>query len=1244
MLAISRRSVASWGCMSILELFFIMGADPGVLVLSRYDPQLVLLSLAIAVFAAGMALQLAGEARDNSHPLARQITIFTGSLALGGGIWSMHLLGMLAFELCAAVRFDLGVTLLSMLPSLAASWVALSLLARRDLSLPQLCVGGVLVGAGIGVMHYSGMAAMQMAPLLRYDPWMFALSIVVAVALAILALWVRFGLEGRLPTRWALMLSALVMGLAISGMHYTGMAAARFVGTPESQTPMAVVDSGYIAIGITLLTVALTIFVVAANTLLRYRHMGHQLKASEQHLRSIFDTALDAIITVDHTGTLRSANRAVLRLFGWTPEELVGLHMSTLVPARLIDKVEGLVADYLRTGQLTMMSGEQELVCLTREGEEKPVRISVGITHAGSRPLFVVFVADISERQHMEMALRRSEQQYRSLISNIPGVSFRCLLDRNWSMLFISDAVEKLTGYSADDFISRRCSIADLYHPDDYQPTADQVVAAIEEGRNYTVEYRLFDREGHEHWIWESGSAVCDEQGVPRWIDGVLIDQTETKRRNAEYEGKVTAISKAMALVEFDLDGNILEINDNALALFGYDREEVVGHHHAMFCAPELVASDAYREVWAELRAGQFRTGEYRRLAKGGREVWIQASYNPILDTDGKPFKVVKLATDLTPRRVMEQDLRAARDRAEAAAAARSSFLANMSHEIRTPMNAIIGFTDLLLETPLSPDQRRHLSTVQHSSRSLLGLLNDILDTAKLDRGAIELEQLDFSLRELCEQVVATQRLTAESKGLQLHLDYPSTVGDFFSGDPLRLQQVLTNLLGNAVKFTQQGEVRLKVSGEPGAMRLAVKDTGIGIAADRLEKIFEPFAQADASMSRRFGGTGLGTTISRQLVELMGGRLRVESTEGQGSCFSIELPLRAGKRLASQQRAVLPELGQLNILAADDVPQNLELLQLTLEHFGHRVHCVADGEGAIQAFTRQRFDLILMDVQMPGVDGLEASRRIRQLEAAEAREPIPIIALTASVLDQDRQAALDSGMNGFASKPLDLNALLWEIARLLGLTDVPSAVVSATRVADDGLFDWVRGSSLWGGPLRMAQAINTFIGEQHDLAVRLSRVLATRDWQEGEALAHRLHGAAANLAMSSLASLGQSVERAFQAQDEQGLPALITELEQALLTVKDVVPQVPDTASTSGSSAVDARSLREQASQLRQALQRGGLDDEALAAMAQTAKGTAYSAALNDMRQALDDFDFDQALRVLDQLLLRLQDEDATAS
>src|SRR3990167_5763568 len=815
--------------MQFLDQLFIVSADPSVLVLSSYDPLLVLMSLCIAVFTSGMALQLAGVARDSETAWWRQVTILTGSLALGAGVWSMHFIGMLAFQLCAEVRFDLDVTLLSMLPSLAASWVALTVLARRNLSLLQLCIGGLLVGAGIGAMHYSGMAAMQMAPLLRYDPWMFGVSILVAVALAILALWVRFGLENRLPSLMALLLSAVVMGLAISGMHYTGMAAARFVGVAESAQPFAMVDSLYLGSAISLITVALTVFVVAANALLRYRRMSLQLQASEQHLRSIFDTALDSILTIDHAGIIRSANRAATRLLGWQPDELVGLSMRRLLSEQDGNLYEVYLRSYLNSGKVMLSGAEQELHCIARDGQKKPVRLSVGVTRSGNHPLFVVFVNDISERIQMEQALRESEQQYRSLISNIPGVSFRCLLDDDWTMLFISDAVQPLTGWSADDFISQRQSIAALYHPDDLQPVAEQVQAAIDQRRNYTIEYRLFDRDGKEHWIWESGSAVCDEQGIPRWIDGVLLDQTETKLRNAEYEGKVNAISKAMAMVEFDLHGHVLAINDNALDLFGYQRADVVGQHHRMFCDPLYTDSDDYRQFWAALGNGQFSAGEYRRIARGGREVWIQATYNPILDTDGKPFKVVKLATDLTPRRLMEQETRAARDRAEAAAAARSSFLANMSHEIRTPMNAIIGFTELLIGTPLADDQRRHLQTVQQASRSLLCLLNDILDTAKLDRGEIELEDLDFSLRELCEQVCATQRLSAENKGLTLQLEYPAQLLEFYRGDALRLQQVLTNLLGNAVKFTSEGRVCLHVQGEPGAIRLIVEDSGIGL-------------------------------------------------------------------------------------------------------------------------------------------------------------------------------------------------------------------------------------------------------------------------------------------------------------------------------------------------------------------------------------------------------------------------------
>ncbi|KAF1856463.1 hypothetical protein Lal_00048586 [Lupinus albus] len=431
-------------------------------------------------------------------------------------------------------------------------------------------------------------------------------------------------------------------------------------------------------------------------------------------------------------------------------------------------------------------------------------------------------------------------------------------------------------------------------------------------------------------------------------------------------------------------------------------------------------------------------------------------------------------------------------------------------------MNAIIGFSELLLDTPLSESQRRHLRTVQHSSRSLLGLLNDILDTAKLDRGAIELEHLDFSLRELCEQVCAAQRLGAEKKGLALHLEYAAHLGDFFKGDALRLQQVITNLLGNAVKFTERGQVRLVVDGAPGALRLAIHDTGIGIAEDRLEKIFDPFAQADASMSRRFGGTGLGTTISRQLVELMGGHIRVQSREGEGSVFTVEVPLGRGAqvRQGEQRPVAIPQLPRLRILAADDVAQNLELLEINLKRLGHEVSGVSDGRAAVEAFAAQTFDLVLMDVQMPGMDGLEATSLIRGFERREGRPPVPIIALTASVLDQRPRCRHER----LRQQTLDVPELVAEMARLLeGRQAVVIDTVPLEREVA-ALFDWNRGKDLWGGPVQMAAAIARFLKEQDDLLAQLRAALERQALADVAAIAHRLRGAAANLGLGQMAS------------------------------------------------------------------------------------------------------------------------------
>ncbi|KAB2888094.1 MAG: PAS domain-containing protein, partial [Burkholderiaceae bacterium] len=572
------------------------------------------------------------------------------------------------------------------------------------------------------------------------------------------------------------------------------------------------------------------------------------------------------------------------------------------------------------------------------------------------------------------------EEQLRSLIGNIPGVTFRCRHDADWSMLFVSDAVQALTGWAAQDFTEGRIHFAQLLHADDAARVGDEVAEAIAGRRSYHIEYRLHHRDGPVRWVSESGRGVPGEDGQIQWIDGVIVDITAFKARNAEFEGTVAAIGRALAVVEFDLTGRVLTANANFLAMTGYALDEVQGRHHRMFCTSEQAADPAYARLWERLAHGEIEAGEYLRLGKGGRTVWIQASYNPIFDAEGRPFKVVKFATDLTQRRAMEQELREAKERAELAAAARSTFLANMSHEIRTPMNAIIGFTEALLDSPLDTGQRRQLGTVHHAARSMLRLLNDILDTAKLEKGAVDLEIEDFSLRELCEQILASLRIAAGKKGLPLVLDYPEAEPDHLRGDALRLQQVLVNLLGNAIKFTERGQVALRVRYAQGELQLDVEDTGIGIEAAQLERIFDPFAQADASTTRRFGGTGLGTTISRQLVELMQGRIGVRSTPGTGTVFSVRLPLPLGQPPEAAVPPPMRALPTLRVLAVDDVPNNLELLQITMARAGHRATLARSGEEAVALCQRERFDLVLMDLQMPGVDGLEATRRIRAHE------------------------------------------------------------------------------------------------------------------------------------------------------------------------------------------------------------------------------------------------------------------------
>ncbi|KRS22268.1 hypothetical protein AAY72_04525 [Alishewanella sp. WH16-1] len=969
----------------ITELFRIP-AD-SILLDGSYNLALVLLSLLIAILSSAAALVSVELSRQNPLRWQQQLGLLAGSISLGIGIWSMHFIGMLAFRLCTPVDYAANITLLSLLPSVLASWVALNLLQREQIKALQLISGGVLVGAGIGTMHYSGMAAMQMAVQLRYDPGYFALSIVVAIIMATLALWIRFGVQSwqnRLPSWQLNLLSGIVMGLAISAMHYTGMLAARFVAPAGFTASDDVANSQHMALIVTSVSVLVTLLVLLLQAVMKF--------------------------------------------------------------------------------------------------------------------------------YHAKQSLNRSEQQFRSLIQNIPGAAYRCLPDQHWSMLFISAAVESLCGYPAKDFLlpSPRQNWAALILPED-QP----LVSAINHQQTYHLEYRIRHRDGSVRWMLEHGDTLRDEQGNLIALDGFIMDITE--------------------------------------------------------------------------------------------------------------------------RREMEEQLRLAKQQAEQAAEVKTTFLANMSHEIRTPLNAVIGFTELLRENPNTPEAPRYLATVQQSAKALLVLLNDILDSAKLEKGKLELEQTDFNLTELLDNVVSTLWVEARNKQLELKLILDPKLKPYYFGAADRLRQVLLNLLGNAIKFTERGTVTLEVSTSASGLQIAIRDTGIGIAPERLSRIFDPFTQADASMSRRFGGTGLGTTISKQLVELMGGALTASSVPGEGSCFTVSLPLTAGK--ASTQISSPQQLPPLQLIIADDIEQNLDLLTAILERDQHQVRRARNGAEVLQLLTEQTPDLVLMDIQMPVMDGLTACKQRRANEQQQGLAKVPIIALTASAFAEDREAVFAAGMDGFATKPIDISLLFAEIARVLQLPLSPRAATPAAASMPSQLLDSDHGSALWGSEAAHRRELQRFAaGPLQHLCEDLLTAESEQNFSRLLQQSHAYKGICGNLALPALSTACANLEHVLQQQQPQLIQPRLRQLcEVASQTCKAISALQSDIEPAT--AEVPTQSLATLLQVLDQQLQNFGYQDALLAQLAPFATGR-WHLAVSTIVQHTEDFDFNNARKQIAALLPQLREQD----
>jgi len=627
-----------------------------------------------------------------------------------------------------------------------------------------------------------------------------------------------------------------------------------------------------------------------------------------------------------------------------------------------------------------------------------------------------------------------------------------------------SEETFRILDYQMGEVSPSREAFMARVHPDDRELVRKIIEEALA-GSFSAKEFRVRRPGGEERFVITAVRVVTDTHARPIRIFGALQDITERKRVERSLEERTAYLNalvenSPVAIVVVDSETRVQMCNPAFEGLFQYRREEIVGAELNPLIAPRELLQEATEISSKVEKEGQHAHFTTRRRRKDGSLVDVEL-YGVPLKVAGKLVGVYGLYLDITDRKKAEAELHKAKEAAEAANRAKSEFLANMSHEIRTPMNGVPVATQLALDTDLNPEQREYLGMTKTSAETLLSILDDILDYSKIEAGKLDLDPISFRLRESLALATKPLALRAQQKNLEFTCDVHSDVPDEIIADPTRLRQVVINLVSNAVKFTDHGKVGLEVAvdardGDRLQLHFVVSDTGIGIPKDKQEIIFGAFSQADGSTVRRFGGTGLGLTISLRLVKLMGGQIWVESQPGQGSRFHFTAQARAasdailvdcaqGADLISSHS--LPD-GQrkLRILLAEDNAVNQTLAARLMEKRGHVVTVVNNGREALAALEKKTFDLVLMDIQMPEMDGFEATAEIRNKETGTGKH-LPIIAMTAHSMTGDRERCLAAGMDSYVSKPIRSKELFQQIyacTQLLGPAQASGVLIKET--------------------------------------------------------------------------------------------------------------------------------------------------------------------------------------------------------
>jgi len=689
-----------------------------------------------------------------------------------------------------------------------------------------------------------------------------------------------------------------------------------------------------------------------------------------------------------------------------------------------------------------------------------------------------------------------------------------CIIDINGHFKYVNNSFIEMSGYLESNLLLK--TFFDFLDPKETVEVLKKIASLSKDNEEISFDSKYFNRDKlHKTISWKM---VYIEQDVTLLAIGK--DHTEENILVKEIENIKMALDESAIVAITNQKGKITYVNDKFCQISKFSREELIGKDHKIINSG-YHPKEFIKNLWQTIASGEIWKGEVKNSAKDGSYYWVDTTIVPFFNDKGKPIQYIAIRADITEKKKVEADLIAAKKIAENSVKIKEEFLRNMSHEIRTPMNSIIGFTDLLLETKLNPDQNEFLGRIKKSSSTLLVLTNDILDSSKLESGKLIFESIDFDLIELIDQVIKMIEHKAKKKGIELSLFIDSKCPRYINGDPTRLNQVLLNLINNSVKFTEEGEVNMyvkhKIENDDSInIIFKIEDTGIGMSEKAQKIIFERFTQARSDTTRKYGGSGLGLAIVKMIVDQRKGEIHLDSTLGKGTTFTITIPFNKciQEQVSGDRNSLLGQennkpkvfsLKHLKILLVEDNLMNQALAKSRMKSWNCNIDIADNGVIALEKIENSIYDLILMDIQMPEMDGYETTKRIRKLKPPICE--IPIIAMTADASSNDEEKSLKTGMNDYISKPFNpeslYNKIIYHTKQKADNED--ENIVEAEEKETDNHVDlsFLKKESLGDDDLFIF-LINTFIANFESFLINVKAGIKSKDFESIYKESHKI--------------------------------------------------------------------------------------------------------------------------------------------